>query len=350
MWTSVCSGKIGVAYDIEQTFDGGYIVAGKEDDSVAWDAVALKFDSSGALVWRRRYGREGNDVANAVQQLADGGFILAGFTYPSEDCQAWLIRTDSVGDTLWERFYGLPVYDDAFTSVRAMPDGGFAAAGGTSSDGNAEFYLVRTDANGDTLWTRHYGGQGTDYCSDMWTTFDGGFALTGETFSFGSGANDAWLVKTDSAGWMEWSRTFGGGDWDDAFAVQQTADSGYVIAGMTMSYGVGGNDAYLVKTDELGLVAVTEYNRGSVGRCQGSVPLLSVTLLDDMKYFLPRPGRVRIQLYDASGRRCARQVSGSQPAGWHEVRFDSLPHAGSYFVELDTGKERVFSKLTVLPR
>jgi hypothetical protein len=231
-----------------------------------------------------------------------------------------------------------------------MPDGGFAAAGGTSSDGNAEFYLVRTDANGDTLWTRHYGGQGTDYCSDMWTTFDGGFALTGETFSFGSGANDAWLVKTDSAGWMEWSRTFGGGDWDDAFAVQQTADSGYVIAGMTMSYGVGGNDAYLVKTDELGLVAVTEYNRGSVGRCQGSVPLLSVTLLDDMKYFLPRPGRVRIQLYDASGRRCARQVSGSQPAGWHEVRFDSLPHAGSYFVELDTGKERVFSKLTVLPR
>jgi hypothetical protein len=154
-------------------------------------------------------------------------------------------------DIIWSRAYGGP---DGEEGVRLCEtsDGGYIMVGNTESFGNwVQIYLVRTDARGDTLWTRTFGGDGLEYGNSVHQTSDGGYIIGGWTTSFGLGAQ-AYLIKTDSRGNALWSRTYGGSDIDDGMTVQQTSDGGYILVGGTYSYGAGGKDVYLVKTDPLG--------------------------------------------------------------------------------------------------
>jgi hypothetical protein len=114
-------------------------------------------------------------------------------------------------------------------------------------------WLIKTDSLGDTLWTRTYGGTESDYGRSLSKTSDGGYVIAGYTWSFGAGRFDAYLVKTDSLGYVLWDRTYGGPWPDHGYCVQQTSDDGYIIAGSTV-LGVGGDDFYLIKTNEDGLV------------------------------------------------------------------------------------------------
>ncbi len=169
------------------------------------------------------------------------------------------------GDTIWTRLYDAGANDISF-SVRQAPDGGYVLAGWTNSvgDGNMDFYLIRTNAAGDTLWTRTYGGPDDDVATSVQVTGDGGVVIAGWTKSFGAGGTDFYLVKTDYQGIVIWTNTFGGAREDTAKCVQQTSDGGYVLCGSTNSFDNGYQaDVYVVKTDQEGHM-VWDHRSGGV--------------------------------------------------------------------------------------
>jgi len=200
-------------------------------------------------------------VGYSVQQTADSGYIIAGATasFGAGHNDVYLIRTNAQGDTLWTRTYGGLGVDYGYC-VRQTSDGGYIIAGITNSFGAGilEAYLIKTNALGETLWTRTYGGADEDWANSVQQTADGGYIIGGRTLSFGAGSYDVYLIKTDAAGDTLWTRTFGGTSADEGRSVRQTADGGYVIAGITSSFGAGYSDVYLIKTDANGNVAIEE--------------------------------------------------------------------------------------------
>jgi hypothetical protein len=155
----------------------------------------------------------------------------------------------------WSQTYGGADADGALSLIQTV-DGGYVFAGYTSSFGAGEedFWLIKVDALGNMEWNRTYGGTESDFAFSVIETSDGGYALVGYTGSFGAGGDDFWLIKTDGSGNMEWNRTIGGAGDDYAFCLVEVSDSGYTIAGYTRSYGAGRDDFWLVKTDASGNV------------------------------------------------------------------------------------------------
>jgi len=234
LWNRTYGGQgSDTARSLIQTSDGGYALAGETTSYgntssvfLSYDFWLVKTDENGNMLWNQTYGgyrlffengtEYGGSMANSVVQTNDGGYVLAGRTY---------------------------------------------AIGAGLSD----FYLVKTDSNGNMLWNKTYGGEENDVPLFMIQTRDDGFALTGYTESFGAGNQDYWLVKTDSDGNMEWSQTYGGTGYDEATSLVQTEDGGYVLLGRSTSIEKG--DIWLIKTDNNGnMVWNKELNPANIQR------------------------------------------------------------------------------------
>ena len=251
-WTKVIGGVDSEeGNSVQQTTDGGYIVAGQTRSyGAGWDDVYLiKTDSSGDTLWTKAIGGIYPDVGSSVQQTTDGGYIVTGTTlsYGPGYCNVYLIKTDSSGDTLWTRTFGDG--SDVANSVRQTTDGGYIVTGYT---GYSDVYLIKTDSSGDTLWTRTIGGTDSDAGNSVRQTTDSGYIVTGSTSSYGAGSEDVYLIKTDSSGDTLWTKTFGGVENERGYSVQLTTDGGYIVTGSTSSYGAGESDVYLIKTDSSG--------------------------------------------------------------------------------------------------
>ncbi|MFQ5906442.1 MAG: FlgD immunoglobulin-like domain containing protein, partial [bacterium] len=242
---------------VQQTSDGGYIVAGFTESFGAGseDAYLVKTDSFGVVLWSRTYGGTNADRANCVQRTRDGGYILVGFTdsYGPGKRDVYLLKTDALGETLWVRTYGGGGNDDG-KCVRQTSDGGYIIAGWTTSfgAGGIDFYLIKTDPLGNAYWTKTYGGTSFDKAFSVRQTLDGGYIVTGWTNSYGAGRDDIYLVKTDSLGNAVWIRTYGSPYMDAGHSVLQMTDGGYLVAGYTCPSGQGNADIYLVRTDSSG--------------------------------------------------------------------------------------------------
>lgn len=207
------------------------------------------------MEWKQTIGGIGFDNANSVQQTCDGGYISAGITgsYGSGDGDFWLVKTDSNGKEQWNRTFGGTDYDYAHSVMQTL-DGGYILAGNTWSygAGESDVWLVKTDAHGYEQWNMTFGGTDRDSTYSVTQAVDGGYILAGETNSYGAGRSDVWLVKTDSKGYEQWNKTFGGINDDRAESVRQTFDGGYILAGGTGSFGGGWSDVWLIKIDTNG--------------------------------------------------------------------------------------------------
>jgi hypothetical protein len=257
-WSENYGGEnLDMAYSVIQTSDGGYAIAGLTESYGAgeYDCWLVKTDASGNLEWSGTYGGTSWDGAHSVIQTSDGGYILAGYTYSlgAGSADFWLVKVDSSGNEEWSKTYGSENLDKAHSAVQTS-DGGYALAGFTYSfdAGGYDFWLVKTDSLGNEEWNKTFGGENREEASSVIQTSDGGYALAGYTTSYGVGGRDFWLVKTDSSGNLEWSENYGGENWEWAYSVIQTSDGGYALTGYTQSYGAGGLDFWIVMTDSSG--------------------------------------------------------------------------------------------------
>jgi hypothetical protein len=251
------------AFSVQQTSDSGYILAGRTNSKGVggYDAWLVKTDINGNKEWEKTFGGTNFDEASSIQQTSDGGYIFTGRTnsYGAGQMDGWLVKTDSNGNKEWEKTFG-GMGDDDFESVMQTSEGGYILAGGYNyGPGFGDFWLVKTDLNGNKAWEKTFGGSSLDGARSVKQTFDAGYIILGFTDSYGAGNRDYWLVKTTSDGEKEWDKTFGGANYDLSYSVQQTSDGGYILAGYTKSYGVAGlENLWLVKTD---LNGNEEWNR-----------------------------------------------------------------------------------------
>jgi hypothetical protein len=253
---------------VQQTSDGGYILAGETWSFGAGgrDVFLVKTDANGNFQWAKTYGGIRWDEAFSVQQTSDGGYILAGYTEYSGAGNAdfFLIKTDANGNVQWAKIYGGTAWDEA-RSVQQTSDEGYIVAGYAHSFGaGGDILLIKTDANGDVQWAKTFGGTNYEFAFSVQQTSDEGYIVAGYTRSFGAGLDDVFLIKTYANGNLEWAKTYGGTNWDHAFSVQQTSDYGYIVAGRTLSFGAVGYDAFLVKTDENGNVQWAKIYGGTI--------------------------------------------------------------------------------------
>ncbi len=242
---------------VRQTSDGGFIITGWTDSQGAGggDLWLLKTDARGTEEWNRTYGGIENDHGNCIQPTSDGGYIITGATISNSvgNDDLWLIKTDSAGTAQWMLTFGGKGYEEGHF-VQITSDGGYIVVGSTTSTGAGEsdVWLIKLGPNGRTDWTRTFGGVEWDWGNAVHETPDGGYILVGTTLSFGAGGSDVWLIKTDADGQEEWSRTYGGHSLDFGLSVQPTTDGGYIIAGQTYSFGSGNGDLWLIKTNSEG--------------------------------------------------------------------------------------------------
>ncbi len=237
-------------HSVVQTSDGGYAIGGITSSFGAGsnDVYLVKTDAAGSMLWNKTYGGASQDIAFSMVQTTDGGYAIGGFTHSfgAGGYDLYLVKTDAAGNMLWNQTYG-GTSDDVGYSVVQTDDGGYAICGETGAD----VYLVKTDTAGAIQWSKTYGGTGVDSGHCVVQTHDGGYAIGGLTYSFGAGG-DVYLVKTDAAGNMLWNKTYGGTNVETGYSLVQTSDGGYAISGSTYSFGAGARDVYLVKTDSLG--------------------------------------------------------------------------------------------------
>ena len=249
----------GDSYDVGkalvQTSDNGYVIAGSTGSFDLGNAqfMLIRIDAWGSEQWRKYYGGPFSDQLESMAVVPAGGYIMAGVTETLDmSYQVAVIRVNENGDVLWEKNYGGAQWDIA-KKVIALSDGGFAIAGQTfSNGGQGQAILMCLDASGDTLWTRNYGGPATEGANALASTADDGFIMAATTESYGAGAKDVWLMRLNSTGDTIWTKTYGG-DMDDVpYAVLQTIDGGYAIAGGKSSGSVGMADFHLFKVDAAG--------------------------------------------------------------------------------------------------
>lgn len=279
------------ASSIQQTTDGGYIVAGSSN-SIDGDITGnigstnnsncwiVKITNIGEIEWQKALGGSGADTANSIQQTADGGYILAGNS-DSNDVDVtgnhggfsdyWVVKLGENGGIEWQKTLGGTGNDQAF-SIQQTTDGGYVVAGFSESNdgdvtgnrGNIDYWIVKLNGFGVIEWQKSFGGTGSDWATSIKQTIDEGFVVVGFSDSNDGditgahGSDDYWVVKLNSIGGIEWQKSLGGTYYDAACTIQQTTDGGYVVAGQSQSIDgdVTGNHGYadywIVKLNSLG--------------------------------------------------------------------------------------------------
>ncbi len=296
-----------------RTLDGNYMIAGSNMDG--W--LFLKISPSGALLNQVSIDRPLS--FREIAPTSDGGAIAVG-----GGATLFLVKLDSNGDTLWVHNYG----GSYGSSVIQLEDGGYAAAGYKSyTNMGWDFRLLRLDADGEIIWDNHYGNQYDDEVYSLRQTPDGGFVMAGLMYPpSGTENHRVWVVRTDSSGDTLWTKAFGGDGSDLAFSVRPTADHGFIIAGKTNSFGAGGNDMYVVK-----LGPETSVNDDGVLPSVVSLkqnypnPFNPETIIE---FDLPYDSHVIIDIYDILGRKVSELVDEKRPKGNNRIVWNGTDSSG----------------------
>ncbi|HMI08118.1 MAG TPA: T9SS type A sorting domain-containing protein [Flavobacterium sp.] len=249
---------------VKQTAEGGYITAGYtrsvDGDITANhgqdDILVVKLNASGTAEWKKTFGGSSTEQPSGIQQTTDGGYIISGMTYSVNgditsnhgNRDFWVLKLSADGTLEWQKTYGGNNNENSNTIAKTA-DGGYIIAGSSASSngdvtnghGSDDAWIVKLNSAGTIQWQKTYGGTGTDSATSVTQTADGSYIFCGTTNSTNGdvsglhGTLDYWVVKLNTAGTITWQKTFGGSNADEAKSVIQTSDGGYIVAGSTGS-------------------------------------------------------------------------------------------------------------------
>ena len=286
-WQKVLGGSTGCdfANAVLPTPEGGYIIVGHTDshdgDLISTqgerDVWVVKLNNTGTIEWQSLLGGSANDYAYSLLATTDGGYVAAGYSYSNDgdvsgnhgDSDAWVVKFNNSGTIQWQKSLG-GSKEDIARSIQLTKDGGYIVAGSTkSNDGDvsgfhslsndADAWIVKLNSGGDIQWQKTMGGSNEDIARSIQPTPDGGYIFTGSAISnngdvYGNhGIQDVWIVKLDSTGSIQWQKSMGGNNVDFANAIQVSTDGSYIVAGQTSSYNDdvtghhGSTDVWVVK-------------------------------------------------------------------------------------------------------
>ena len=360
------------AYSIQQTTDGGYIVAGwssSYDGQVIGnhgsdDFWIVKLDSSGNLSWQKSLGGSGRDWAFSIQQTTDGGYIVVGYSYSTDEevtgnhgnGDSWIVKLAANGNLSWQKCLGGSEDDGAF-SIQQTTDGGYIVAGTsystdgevTGNHGLSDYWIVKLTINGNLSWQKNFGGSNYDEAYSVEQTIDGGYIVGGYSESMdgevtGNHGGDYWIVKLAANGTLSWQKCLGGSSTEEAYAIQQTTDGGYIVAGLSCS-----NDGDVSGNHEFCDVWVVKLKNFGVGIEENSVvTALSVSpnpvVGNSMKvdYYLSATTDVEISIVDVLGKHVGYVERGIEGEQSRVMAVEGLA-SGLYFLEIRTqyGRESV---------
>jgi len=337
---------------LQQTDDGGFLLAATTYSYGAGgdDVWVIKTDADGDSLWSRTFGGTAAEESRSIIRTADANFAIGGFTESRGAGQRdyWLIKMNDAGDTLWSRTYG-GIYGEMLAGLCQTPDGGYLLVGNTMSFGaiGTDAWVVKTDADGDSLWNHRLGGAGTDVYFSAVPGNAGGCVLAGYTESFGAQLTDYWLVGTDANGDTLWTRVFGGDNYEILRGMLRTSDGGLMLAGYTSSYGAGGQDVWLLKTSsELAADDPLILHPSSFSLSTYPNPFNPVTTIG---FDVPVPANVRVTVFDLLGRNVATIVDERLVPGSYQRVWDasSLP-SGMYWCRLEAGSFTATRKMLLL--
>ena len=296
---TVGSGGDDFLFALQQTADGGYILGGESAASISGDKTEasygdkdfwiVKLDAAGNIEWNKTFGGSSFENFKALQQTKDGGYILGGSSYSNisgtktQDSRGrtdfWIVKINSTGIVQWDKRFG-GTKEDELQSLQQTKDGGYVLGGFSYSQkggdktepnfGTNDYWVVKTDGNGNKQWDKTIGGNSTDNLHCIKQVADGGYILGGGSYSGVSGnkttaqigKNDYWLVKLSATGNILWDKTIGGTSDEELYTLQQTTDAGYILGGISFSdisadkteSSRGKSDYWIVKTDDAGTV------------------------------------------------------------------------------------------------
>lgn len=252
VWTSLVGGAF-TGDEIEAIYPaagGGYWLFGQSIVAGQDQFHALKISETGDSLDSRAYGRQWSDYLWEAMALQDGGFLLVGDYWDptAGHQQAQVMKLNANGDSLWGRTYGSAELDEIFFNVVADPTGGYMLGGSIAhrDSTNGDVLIMKISSDGDSLWSRTWGGVGDDRAYSI-VQVHNGYALLCNTTSFGAGDADAWILRTGANGDTLFSQTFGNSRWQFLWDMKQVSDLGYILVGVQNISGAG-NDGWVLKT------------------------------------------------------------------------------------------------------
>ncbi len=339
------------AVAVIQCDDGYFILAGttRSYGQGNADIYFLEYTPNASSGWDDTFGGYANDYGYSVQ-VTDDGYIIAASTgsFGNGNFDAWLVHIDWEYEILWHQTFGGSAGDHAY-DVQLTTDGGFIGAGSTSSYGPGDFsyFLFKASANGDSLWAKVFGGTEKDECKSVKQTPDGGYIMAGSSKSFGTGDFDWFLVRTNANGDTLWTKVIGGPNTDECFDIQLTSEGGYIIAGSTKSYGAGNTDFWVVRL-ESDAVDIEELNPPLENQLFQLIPN-PVNSQITFNYSLFEKSAVSIRIFDLFGKEVKTITKSNQPSGSFNLKFnvsDLTP--GIYFCKLKTNEKTYTIKMVKL--
>jgi hypothetical protein len=241
---------------IKQTNDGGYIVAGEtySAGSGVSDILVIKLSSNGNIQWQKTYGGANyDDLRSNIQQTSDGGYILTGtFQQPREYTDVWVLKLTPNGEIQWQKTYGDSNRYQHGDSIQQTTDGGYivgCSAWEEGSQGKVNPWILKLNQEGEIEWQRSYLGHGrnSSFLCKVQQTSDGGYIVSDHTDVGGAGEDDFWIFKLKPNGNIEWQKTYGESGYDEPRYIKQTSDGGYIVAGITNSFGVENINMLILK-------------------------------------------------------------------------------------------------------
>ncbi|MBI4648318.1 MAG: T9SS type A sorting domain-containing protein [Bacteroidia bacterium] len=332
LWTKTWGDSLGdYAYSIKQTLDKGYIVTGVNNAIIISGgnptAYLTKLDSSGNILWTKTYDYS---AGFSVLQTYDGGYILTG-----TNNKVYLIRTNSIGDSIWTKTINSNLFYGRGYSIIQAIDSNFVITGQIYEPGGEnELFLCKVDINGNVIWSKSYGGSNYEWGRSVYQCNDNGYIIVGTTHSFGNSASSIWILRTDENGDTLWTKTYGNISDNEGYSGQQCDDKGFVLTGYSYYNNVS-REIVLIKTDSLGntqtIISENEelYDIPSITISPN--PFVDYTII---KYKLPfYLSQGEIVIYNIQGYVIYRYKIKSVKKGQIKITNDKLI-PGIYFCEL----------------